>query len=246
MKWKPMRGSLPMPTRTCSMSAPTRSAMLAISLMKEILVASIALAAYLVSSAERSSIRWMRSWLRLNGAYIRRSVVAAASLPVPMMMRSGRMQSLTASPSFRNSGLDTTSNATSTPRAASSAAIAARTRAAVPTGTVDLLTITAGATRWRPMVRATASTWPRSAAPSSPGGVPTAMNTTSPCAMPSAASAEKRRRPSATLCFTIGARPGSKIGTSPARSAATLASSMSMQSTSWPTSARQVPVTRPT
>ena len=36
--------------------------------MKEILVASIALAAYLVSSAERTSMNIMRSWLRLNGA----------------------------------------------------------------------------------------------------------------------------------------------------------------------------------
>ena len=57
-----------MPMRTCSMSAPTRSAMLAISFMKLILVASMALAAYLVSSAERTSITMSRSWLRLNGA----------------------------------------------------------------------------------------------------------------------------------------------------------------------------------
>ena len=45
-----------MPWRTISMSAPSRSARLAISFMKLILVASIALAAYLVSSAERTSI----------------------------------------------------------------------------------------------------------------------------------------------------------------------------------------------
>src|ERR1700741_2027342 len=64
-----MRGSEPMPWRTCSMSAPTRSAMFAISFMKLIFVASIAFAAYLVSSAERTSISTMRSWLRLNGAY---------------------------------------------------------------------------------------------------------------------------------------------------------------------------------
>ncbi|KAG0763312.1 hypothetical protein G6F22_018450 [Rhizopus arrhizus] len=44
-----MRGSEPMPWRTCSTSAPTRSAMLAISFMNEILVASIALAAYLAA-----------------------------------------------------------------------------------------------------------------------------------------------------------------------------------------------------
>ncbi len=38
------------------------------SFMKLILVASIALAAYLVSSAERTSITSSRSWLRLKGA----------------------------------------------------------------------------------------------------------------------------------------------------------------------------------
>src|SRR3546814_15771061 len=74
MKCQPIRGSEPMPLRTISTSAPTFSAMLAISFMKLILVASIALAAYLVSSAERTSMLTTRSWLRLNGAYRRRSV----------------------------------------------------------------------------------------------------------------------------------------------------------------------------
>ncbi len=45
-----MRGSEPIPWRTSSMSAPTRSAIFAISFMKLILVASIAFAAYFVSS----------------------------------------------------------------------------------------------------------------------------------------------------------------------------------------------------
>ena len=57
-----------MPWRTASMSAPSRSARLAISFMKLILVASMQLAAYLVSSAERTSITMILSWLRLNGA----------------------------------------------------------------------------------------------------------------------------------------------------------------------------------
>jgi regulator of sirC expression with transglutaminase-like and TPR domain len=43
-----------MPVRTCSISAPSRSARLASSFIKLILVASIALAAYLVSSADRT------------------------------------------------------------------------------------------------------------------------------------------------------------------------------------------------
>ena len=177
--------------------------------MKLILVASMALAAYLVSSAERTSITTKRSWLRLNGAYSRRITATASALSAPTTIRSGRMQSATASPSLRNSGLDTTSNPTCASRAASSAAIAARTRSAVPTGTVDLSTTTSGCCRCRPMVRATASTYCRSALPSSSGGVPTAMNTTSAWAIASAASVVKCRRPEAWLALTIGSNPGS-------------------------------------
>ena len=62
-----MRGSEPMPLRTCSMSAPRRSASSASSFMNEMRVASIALAAYLVSSAERMSITCRRSWFLWNG-----------------------------------------------------------------------------------------------------------------------------------------------------------------------------------
>ena len=63
-----MRGSEPMPWRTDSMSAPTLSARLASSFMNEIRVASIALAAYLVNSAERTPMTRVRSRCRLNGA----------------------------------------------------------------------------------------------------------------------------------------------------------------------------------
>lgn len=57
-----------MPRRTCSTSAPSVSARLAISFMKEMRVASMALAAYLVSSAERTSITMRRSWVRWKGS----------------------------------------------------------------------------------------------------------------------------------------------------------------------------------
>ncbi len=50
------------------MSAPMRSAKFAISFMKLILVASIAFAAYFVSSAERTSMTIMRSRLRVKGS----------------------------------------------------------------------------------------------------------------------------------------------------------------------------------
>ena len=66
-----------------------------------------------------------------------------------MTMRSGRMKSSTAAPSFRNSGLETTAKACAAPRAASVFAISARTLSAVPTGTVDLSTTTRGPSMWR-------------------------------------------------------------------------------------------------
>ena len=88
-----MRGSEPMPMRTDSMSAPQRSARLASSFMKLILVASMALAAYLVSSAERTSMTIMRSRLRVNGSYRARISSAARALAVPTTTRSGFMKS---------------------------------------------------------------------------------------------------------------------------------------------------------
>ncbi|MOA67625.1 hypothetical protein D3C78_1948820 [compost metagenome] len=62
----------------------------------------------MVSSAERTSMNRMRSWLRWNGAYRRRIMSMARSSPAPTTMRSGFMKSSIAAPSFRNSGLDTT------------------------------------------------------------------------------------------------------------------------------------------
>src|SRR5260363_65435 len=55
----------------------------------------------------------------------------------PSTMRSGRIKSSIAAPSFRNSGFETTANGASLPRAASSAAMLCRTRCAVPTAAVD-------------------------------------------------------------------------------------------------------------
>ena len=96
------------------------------------------------------------------------------------------------------------------------------------------------------MVRATASTWRRSADPSSPGGVPTAIRITSPCVTPAAASVVKRNRPARTLRSIMGARPGSWIGTSPRCKRAILSASTSTQSTRLPASAKQAPLTSPT
>ena len=131
-----------MPKRTDSISAPTRSAKLAISFMKLILVANMQLAAYLVNSALRTPMTMIFSWLRLNGSESSRSCFSARTLLVPMTMRSGRWQSATAAPSFKNSGLDTTSNSMSTPRAFKVCSTTSVTLSAVPTGTVDLFTMT--------------------------------------------------------------------------------------------------------
>ena len=80
--------------------------------MKLMRVASIALAAYFVNSAEPTSMCSILSRWRLNGAYswpIRaRARSPAGPGSVPMTIRSGRMKSSTAAPSLRNSGLETT------------------------------------------------------------------------------------------------------------------------------------------
>ena len=127
-----------------------------------------------------------------------------------MTIRSGRMKSATAAPSFRNSGLDTTvsdASAAAPPRARSSAPMAERTASAVPTGTVDLSTTTLKPVMCRPMLRAAASTWRRSAEPSSPAGVPTAMNWISPWRTLAATSVEKFSRPALRLRRTSSSRP---------------------------------------
>ena len=149
------------------MSTPKRSLKLANSFMNEIRVASMALAAYLVNSAERWVITKVRSWWRLKGAYRLRIWPKAhwpmSSLATPSTMRSGRMKSSTAAPSFKNSGFETTAQRSrawpvlaglpskSMPLCCNSLAIAACTRSAVPTGTVDLLTTTLSVRIQRPM-----------------------------------------------------------------------------------------------
>ena len=163
-----------------------------------------------------------------------------------MMIRSGFMKSSTAAPSFRNSGFDTTAYSICTPRATSSASIAARTASAVPTGTVLLSTTTLWSVIRRPMSRAAASTCCRSAEPSSSAGVPTAMNCSVPCATARATSVVKCSRPAVTLRSTMTPSPGSWIGMPPDWSRRIFSAFTSMHITSLPISARQAPETRPT
>jgi hypothetical protein len=111
--------------------------MFATSFMKEMRVASIALAAYFVSSADGMSMWRIGLPVRTNGAYSSSMTSAARALSEPMTTRSGFRKSSIAAPSFRNSGLLTTSNSQVV-----TSRIASRTFPAVPTGTVDLSTTT--------------------------------------------------------------------------------------------------------
>jgi hypothetical protein len=100
------------------------------------------------------------------------------------------MKSSTAAPSFRNSGLEQTWTGWDV-----SASMASRTRAAVPTGTVLFVMTMRSPSMAFPMERATESTCWRSADPSSPGGVPTAMKRMRDFRTASATSVVKTRRP---------------------------------------------------
>ena len=121
-----------------------------------------------------------------------------------MTTRSGFMKSSIAAPSLRNSGLEHTAK-----EMLVCDLTAARTFSAVPTGTVDLVTTILGSFMWRPISRATARTCWRSAEPSSPGGVPTAMKITRAPRTAASRSVVKVSRPSAWLRCTIGSSPGS-------------------------------------
>ncbi len=84
-----------------------------------------------------------------------------------------------------------------------------RTLSAVPTGTVDLSTTSLKPAMCSPMLRAAARTWRRSAEPSSSGGVPTAMNWTSPKWTAFTTSMLKDSLPARTLRWTMSCSPGS-------------------------------------
>ena len=172
--------------------------------MNEMRVASIALAAYFVISADGRSMKMIGLPVRTNGAYSSPITWAASGESTPTITRSGFMKSSTAAPSFRNSGLEHTRNSTLVCFATS-----ARTSSEVPTGTVLLVTTIFERFMCCPMVRATASTCWRSAEPSSSGGVPTAMKTISERSIAPGTSVVNWRRPPRWLRVTSGSSPGS-------------------------------------
>ena len=104
-----MRLSKPMPAATSFTSAPSASQMLAISLMKQILVARKALQAYLIISAVRRSVTTIGV---RSGRCSCATRLAASRSRLPSTMRSGFIKSVMAEPSRRNSGHETTLNGT--------------------------------------------------------------------------------------------------------------------------------------
>ncbi len=105
--------------------------------MKVILVARKALAAYLISSAPRRSVNTIGVLLAISGRYSSRIMSWARGSSVPITTRSGRMKSSMAAPSRRNSGFETTAKSASGRSSLTMRAISSP----VPTGTVDLVTI---------------------------------------------------------------------------------------------------------
>jgi hypothetical protein len=132
-----MRRSDATACRTLSTSAPNRSQTLATSFMNEMRVASMALAAYLDSSALAQSMTMMGAPVRVNGRYNSVMTSALRASLAPITTRSGFRKSSTAAPCFRNSGLLTTLNGWLV-----SFRMAARTSSDVPAGTVLLSTTT--------------------------------------------------------------------------------------------------------
>jgi hypothetical protein len=119
-----------------------------------------------------------------------------------------------------------------------------RTFSPVPTGTVLFMT-RIGRPSTLGSSSTTVQTRERSASPEyGTGGVSTQTKTKS---APSTASAATRVNLSLPSFFAISSSsPGSKIGTSPRWSRSTFSCTTSRTTTSWPRSARQAAVTRPT
>ncbi len=140
----PMRSSWPIASASFTTSPSAASQTSAMALMNEILVARKELAEVFTSSAVGKSVTTNGDPSATGTAYTSRSSFSARSLSTPTTIRSGCSVSLTAKPSRRNSGFQASS--APSPTGASSMSRAA-SRAAEPTGTVDLPTTRAGLVR---------------------------------------------------------------------------------------------------
>ena len=162
------------------------------------------LAAYLVSSADLSSINKIGFPCLTSGEYKVSITCFALSEEVPITTLSGFIKSSTATPSLKNSGLETTSKSTF-----AFAATLSLTFSAVPTGTVLLSIITVYFSNSGPKSSATFKTYLRSADPSSPGGVGNAKNITSASLTPSANDVVNSNLPCLIFLSNRTSRPGS-------------------------------------
>ena len=170
----------------------------------------MAFAAYLVSSADSVFMTMNWSVLSKNGAYRFAITSVACGLSLPITTRLGLRKLRTALPSCKNSGLETTSKSGETPRARVPTRIARVICPAVPTGTVDFVTTTAGCKIDCPISRATFHTWDMFTVPSERGGVPTQQNTALGLAFIASAMLETNVRLSSAMpCFTKSSRSGS-------------------------------------
>ena len=159
----PILESVDIPTLTISASAPNFSHKLAISFINDIFVAKNELEAYFVISADLTSITITLFPVLKNGEYISCIIAVALSELEPITTLSGFKKSSTAFPCFKNSGFDTTSKGWFV-----FVFIISATLSAVPTGTVDLSTITLYPFIDFAIDSATLKTYCKSALPSSP------------------------------------------------------------------------------
>src|SRR5690606_13891890 len=231
----PIRRSSPMPSVTAAISAPTNSHNSATALTYDNFTAKKQFAAYLTISALAASVSTVGA---PNRAYNPATRSAASGESDPTTIRSGRRKSATAEPSRKNSGLLTT--------ATSERPNHTRTRAAVPTGTVDFNTTTHPAGNTDPTSATTARTAATSACPSAPIGVGTHTNTTSASATAAAEPTTNDNRPAANPSATNSANPGSANRTRPRDNSATLPASTSLHTTRCPSDAKHAPVVNPT
>jgi hypothetical protein len=107
-KRRPMRLSEPIPLRTSSTSAPYSSQRIVISFMNEMRAASIALAAYLVSSADSQFMVMKLSSRLMSGSYNRRMMRNASGDSPPTTMRSAPGNPSPRYPRAEIPGLETT------------------------------------------------------------------------------------------------------------------------------------------
>ena len=140
-------------------SAPTISQRFATSFIKLILVASIALEAYFVISADNISINIIRKLFSRKGRYNLDIKSSAFLLSTPTITLSGLIKSFIAAPSFKNSGLEATSKSRSvSPRSSNRLRILSLTLKDVPTGTVLFVTTKSGTVILFAIVSTTSST----------------------------------------------------------------------------------------